>query len=324
MASPLQVSFPSNSLYNKLTLVNPRDPSSWTVSSVHGREHSLKLPMHSGNFLGDVEKSCQTDVRMIYISIAQDEDGQHRFISLSEAGSFFVDGTTGLLTVLSEVEVKARGEEEAILLLYAKAPANGRASGRFEPQGVDELCPRASVWARNYSVIPDLSLGLTQRLILCDEATLTRSLPGEKIFDHLTLIVNCHERTASPGKYKVGICGTEKKPAIICQAVHNWHSLDNAGMNATNDQMQTAIWEHLQSGTVAVHCLAGIHRAACIVACHFLWRYYILGHKDIPHDSEVIYSRLKAVRPAVSPAYLHVLRSYEAHLKRSAPRSAET
>ena len=25
-------------------------------------------------------------------------------------------------------------------------------------------------------------------------------------------------------------------------------------------------------GSVAVHCLAGIHRAACIVACHFLFR----------------------------------------------------
>ena len=44
-------------------------------------------------------------------------------------------------------------------------------------------------------------------------------------------------------------------------------------MNDANDAIQEAIWAQLQRGTVAVHCLAGIHRAACIVACHYLWRY---------------------------------------------------
>merc|ERR1712014_18216 len=119
------------------------------------------------------------------------------------------------------------------------------------------------------------------------------------------------------GKYKIGACShnSTDRPAIICQAVHGWHGQPPESMNATNDQIQASIWEHLQHGTVAVHCLAGIHRAACIVACHFLYRYYILGHTDIPHDTVEIYRRLKAARPHVEPAYAHVLRSYENHLK---------
>ena len=79
--------------------------------------------------------------------------------------------------------------------------------------------------------------------------------------------------------------------------------------------MQAAIWDHLQRGTVAVHCLAGIHRAACIVACHYLWRHYALGQSEVPSKPDVIYRRLQAVRPAVAPAYAHVLRSYETYLK---------
>merc|ERR1712117_992423 len=106
--------------------------------------------------------------------------------------------------------------------------------------------------------------------------------------------------------YKIGSCSTEDKPKVIFQAVHQWFSL-GSDMNKTNDEIQEAMWEALQTGTVAVHCLAGIHRAACIVACHFLWRHYALGHTQLPSDARQIYSILKAARPAVEPAYTHVL-----------------
>eukprot|EP00971_Amphidinium_carterae_P252919 5021238-Amphidinium_carterae.1 len=36
-------------------------------------------------------------------------------------------------------------------------------------------------------------------------------------------------------------------------------------MNKRNDEIQKAMWTALQRGTVAVHCLAGIHRA--LIAC---------------------------------------------------------
>mmetsp|Transcript_65884 Transcript_65884/g.122980 ORF Transcript_65884/g.122980 Transcript_65884/m.122980 type:complete len:379 (-) Transcript_65884:22-1158(-) len=181
----------------------------------------------------------------------------------------------------------------------------------------DELCPRKSPLACNYSVIPELSLGYTQRLILCDEATLTRSLPEERIFEHLVLIVNCHESSPWPrDKYKVGACRSSSPPKVIYQEVHKWHSLGAADMNQRNDEIQNAMWTALQSGTVAVHCLAGIHRAACIVACHFLWRHYLMGHQDIPSDPDIIYRCMQAVRPAVSMGYVHVLKSYQEHLLR--------
>merc|ERR1712080_190192 len=114
----------------------------------------------------------------------------------------------------------------------------------------------------------------------------------------------------------MGSCASQDPPLGIFQAVHEWHGLNDTEMNRVNDEIQRNMWDALQRGTVAVHCLAGIHRAACIVACHFLWRHYALGHRDVPCDPTVIYRRLKAVRPAVSPAYTHVLQKYEAHLKR--------
>jgi protein-tyrosine phosphatase len=38
------------------------------------------------------------------------------------------------------------------------------------------------------------------------------------------------------------------------------------------DMMNEAMWEGLQTGNVVVHCLAGVHRAACVVVTHYLWR----------------------------------------------------
>ena len=66
--------------------------------------------------------------------------------------------------------------------------------------------------------------------------------------------------------------------------------------------------------------LAGIHRAACITACHFLYRHYTLGHSDVPSKVEDIYRLLQSVRPAVSPAYVDILREYEKHVKSGAAR----
>jgi len=102
---------------------------------------------------------------------------------------------------------------------------------------------------------------------------------------------------------------------VLCHAVHTW-SRASDNIEAKCDEMQVAIWQGLQKGSVAVHCLAGIHRAACIVACQYLYRHYTLGHGQITDNHDEIYRQMKAVRPAVSPAYTHVLMQYQAHLKR--------
>ena len=53
---------------------------------------------------------------------------------------------------------------------------------------------------------------------------------------------------------------------------------------------------------------------ACIVACHFLFRHFVLGH-DVPHEPKDIYRKLQSVRKHVSPAYEHVLQTYAAHVQ---------
>jgi len=320
---PLHVDLSDNVLYQKLTIFDRWNPRSWTTTNLLGSERSMSDPQDADLFFADVESSMKAKVDHVYVSISQDADGCHRFVSLGAVAHNLKSGR-GELRVYSEEDVKQMRAGAGAVMLFAKAIDDSRPSAGMDDsiEEVDDLCPKRSMWGQNYDVIPELSLGLTQRLILCDEATLMKKLPDEKIFEHLTLIVNCHENAVTPDKYKVGACSSGKHPAVICQAVHGWHGRDATGMNKKNDEIQTAIWEALQTGTVAVHCLAGIHRAACIVACHFLWRHYTLGHKEVPAKPAEIYRRLQASRPAVDPAYEHVLRAYEIHLKKNAGMKA--
>lgn len=347
---PLLLALPDNVRYQELRLADALDPRSWAaVPRGGGRAESLG-ESGADAFFDDMVNSHRTPVQLIFVSVEQDSAGRHLFVSFAAALQALLTRHGDRLSHFEEAEVKSMRDESNAILLYARpatdaaeeGEVNARtqaatrasyaAAGRDFTQAATaiapglsdaELCPHSSPWARNYSVIPDLSLGPTQRLILCDEATLMRSLPEERIFESLKLIVNCHESRQTEGKYKVGSCSTKEPPKAIFQAVHEWHGLNDAEMNRVNDWIQQTMWEQLQNGTVAVHCLAGIHRAACIVACHYLWRYHTLGHKNVPCDATVIYQRLKANRPAVSPAYTHVLQKYEAHLKRQAAQAAK-
>lgn len=323
--SLLKVDFPGSVLFLELLLEDPLSPASWTtVRRKTLATQTLTDLAEADTFFTDIADAHQAPLEAIFISISQDADGRHNFVNLGMAAALLKGGDAGeQLLQVSEDDVKAASGST---MLYAKVPIYEK-GGIVRPADpipmVDEYCPHASIWATNYSVIPGLSLGLTRRMILVDERTLCRSLPEELIFDHLKLIVNCHETKIDRGKYKVGTCSAKDKPKIICQAVHRWFSLGAEDMNRANDEIQEAMWETLQTGTVAVHCLAGIHRAACIVACHYLWRHYALGHTDVSADPHQIYNQLKAARPAVEPAYTHVLQAYAAHLqKRHAPAQA--
>merc|ERR1712110_300179 len=88
----------------------------------------------------------------------------------------------------------------------------------------DVLMPKKENWRCNYDDIPELAVGVTQKVILCDEATLTQSLPDEKIFEYLKLIVNCSEARVGVSKYKVGSCCALEKPMVLCHEVHRWYS----------------------------------------------------------------------------------------------------
>jgi protein-tyrosine phosphatase len=77
-----------------------------------------------------------------------------------------------------------------------------------------------------------------------------------------------------------------------------------------------AIWEGLQSGNVFCHCLAGVHRAACVAVSHYLWRYYKLGHTHLTSDIAKIYKSLSSRRAGVAAlGYLELVKVWEAHLR---------
>lgn len=77
-----------------------------------------------------------------------------------------------------------------------------------------------------------------------------------------------------------------------------------------------AMWEGLQKGSVVVHCLAGVHRAACVVVSHFLWRYYKQGHTYLSPDIAAIYECLGKRRYGVAPLdYVSLVKQFEEHLK---------
>ena len=93
------------------------------------------------------------------------------------------------------------------------------------------------------SVIPELSLSETQTLILCNESCLTKldATPAEaEAFEHLTLVVNCHQRSSPPGKYSRRHRAEE--PTVICQAVHEWSSVLGRGERGMPNPRNPPIW----------------------------------------------------------------------------------
>jgi len=279
-----------------LTLPDPLSPSTWTVQWQSG------AASETASF-SRVMRELQFPPRT-FISVAQDNDGQHRFIRLE-------DVLAGMAPQLvSEAAVKQLPDA---LKLYAR-----HAGGATAPAPVNtmaelpkEMAPHS--FGSNYSVVPWIGLGGTRCVMLSDESTLVREPGVERILEHISLVVNCHEDACDLSKYRVGR-KSGKPLEVLTHAVHRWYTRGSASVQV-NDEIQRAIWSHLeQGGCVAVHCLAGIHRAACIVACHFLFRHYTLGHTEVPHDVKDIYRKLQSVRPAVSPAYEHVLQDYRAHV----------
>lgn len=279
--------------FRRMMLCDPLRPSTWRVELASGATLTLHEAATKPSFLSVFSQASKPGA-MALISVAQESDGQHCFVRMSDA----LAGKP--LTLLPEVDVKKLGAP----LLYARAGKHGAAGegggGGADFAGLvkDDLAPHQNF--TNYSVVPWLCLGRTQRVLLSDERTLTAEHPSERIMRHVSLVVNCHEERCDASKYKVGqdVSGGAK---VITEAVHKWYG--GGSTVEKNHAIQAAMWEHLQGGgSVAVHCLAGIHRAACIVACHFLYRHHVLGHAHVPGDTDDIYRKLQSVRPHVSPA----------------------
>jgi len=161
----------------------------------------------------------------------------------------------------------------------------------------------------DYNIVEELCFG-SNKLIISNEAILLAPPASRQalVFDNIALIVNCN--LPQPPPYTV----TPKK--VIC---HPLHTLSRA--QGSSDpifySINEAIWAGLQTGNVVVHCLAGVHRAACVVVSHALYRHYKLRHTHISNDIAELYRKLASIRRGVAPlGYLALVSSFRDSLEK--------
>ena len=241
-------------LFHSIALPRPLVPSTWTVQLNDANGLQSGQSQVNDVPLAAAAEALAAALGDAYISIAQDAAGRHRFIRLSDA----VSGRASASCIVEEAEVKElqaaklAAPEGRFKLLYAR-PVGARnadlpAAGAAGPSTLaslvsDDLAPHSHY--TNYSVVPWLCLGTRQRVILCDESTLTRPQPDDRIFESVTLVVNCHEAGCNATKYRIGAGAGQLQ--VITHAVHEWYGEGSATVEK-NDAIQRAIWQHLEAG----------------------------------------------------------------------------
>lgn len=313
---PMVVQLPEHGRCVSIVLTKPLDPRSWRTVPKNKKEDARDGGHAILELVGGFPPADQR--KPVFIQFQMDNLGRHKYLSVSElAESFHTSGEVYPVVVRSEDEVKQLREDRDVIVLTAHAlspSGTGDSMGVAAPDTDDAiLCPPMSLQA-NYSVVHDLTLGRTQRVILVDESTLARGGPHmPPIFNHLTLIVNCHQDASAnrPGKYRTG----SAEPKVHFQPVHKLYGeIPNTIVTRLTD-IVVRMWDELQRGSVAVHCLAGLHRAPAVVACFYLYRYYALGHRQLPHNIDEIYGRMRAVRPSVAPlGYIELIKLFQRHM----------
>jgi hypothetical protein len=308
---------PGHRTLTALLLERPLEPATWTSlpksgSSSRQRGAAAVEAIANGLAPEDVGKG-------VYIQHRMDNLGRHEYIDILALVIMLRQGAAdGMSPPIVREDVVKPMTAAGTALIYTAQPVQGMLLPTNRPaQSADDalLCPPMSLSA-NYSVCDDLTIGRTCRVVLVDEATLARGgqhMPP--IFNHLALIVNCHQDSsaAQPGKYRVGAA----RPDVLYQPVHKLYGAHPDTVVSALRAIVERMWEALQSGSVAVHCLAGLHRAPAIVACFYLYRVHVLGHRHLPSDVTEIYRRIREVRPSVAPlGYIELIRCFEAALLR--------
>lgn len=306
--------YDSNTL-ESITLPEPLDPRTWKL---HFKKDILEDERSVLSHFDVLKEAFNDKTDTTYIQFRMDNLGRHEYVSLAEVEERIQSNDfSGPLTVILEDAVKEQKMRlgNSVVIISATASFGPRA-----PQtdlSDSELCPPMGLY-KNYTICDELSLGRTQHIMLSDESTLNRGIELNqiKIFNFLSLIVNCHEtqRAMRPDKYSVGTAN----PEIIFEPIHQLIQRPPSQVAATYHRIETKVWEALQTGSVAVHCLAGVHRAPTVVVCQYLYRYYALGMHDVDINIQAIYKRLNAKRPGVEPlSYLSLIHHYHDFLKKT-------
>lgn len=155
-----------------------------------------------------------------------------------------------------------------------------------------------------FNVIEALSVR-GHSLLLSNADALTADAPRKSsMLSNVALVVNCAD--SKPPEYWFS------PKRVKCMPLHILaRSMPVDGLNARLYKTNEQIWEALATGDVVVHCLAGLHRAACLVVTHFLYRSIALGHQYLSSDIAAIYDQLASVRPGVEPlSYFPVAMSF--------------
>ncbi|KAJ1615975.1 hypothetical protein T492DRAFT_1109684 [Pavlovales sp. CCMP2436] len=308
--APMVVRLPGNRVLSAMLLERPLDPATWTsLPKAAGTARQRGRAAVEALLLGLPEADTHKGV---YIQHRMDSLGRHEFIDICALARALREGSATPLPVVREDLVKGLVDAQVALVFTAQV-VQGMVMPSILPAQTAEdakLCPPMSLHA-NYSVCEDLTIGPFQRVMLADEATLARGgayMPP--IFTRLTLVVNCHQDSsaARPGKYSLGAA----QPNVVYSPIHKLYGSQPNLVVDTLRGIAEHMWTALQSGSVAVHCLAGLHRAPAVVACFYLYRYYILGHTHLPHDIGEIYARIRAIRPSVAPlGYIELIKKFE-------------
>jgi hypothetical protein len=274
-----------------LNMYEPLDPTTWSLSLQQRDVVPLKTFTDTIHF-----------PRPVFVDVGFTETGERLYVSLEEAikASKSDDGGKKELEVWHEAKVK--GIEMAVM----STASYGYGSSY-----------------NSWTVIEELGLG-TNKFVLCNEAILTtndiRSRPSY-IFENASLILNCHKtEQEGGGRYSV------KAKAILYYPIHTLMAAafrpgGETKVIAVLKKFNEAIWEGLQTGNVFVHCLAGVHRAACVAVSHYLWRFYVLKHTHLSSDIQDIYSQLAERRPGVAAlGYKIFVEMWQSYLDAQYPR----
>jgi hypothetical protein len=280
-----------------LGLVDHLYPSTWTVTFA---SNPNPQPLTS---CPDLLAGLGTSV---YFDIGFDAMGRRRYVSVADAIPVLVRQPPVAIRVLNE------GQLPGVPKVYFAR----------RKYGTNEY--------NDYTVVEDLSVG-PNLILLANHDVLLRKYFGfsddkdsglvsfarhtalPDVLSNIALIVNCHQPYHSKEAYTV------RPRAVICFPVHqmrksNGRPMDNDPVTIY-DRFNRAIWEALQSGSVVIHCLAGVHRAASVCVAHYLWRYHVLGHKHLPCNIAQIYVNLANIRRGVAPlSYIGLVQEYEQYL----------
>ena len=292
--------------FTSITMLDILDPKSWKVKDKWGLKILLTDRTNALMFFPKILREYRG--QELWVSVSQDFAGGHKFVSLNKANEICMGKCEETELELEDEEAVSNRPLNAVLLYAKPKMSQEELEAAMAPLDLSELT------GAKHSIVRQLSL-VDNFLIISNQETLCTHLPTEYCFDNLVLIVNCHESNPDPKMYKVGTCSTLHPPEVRSHALDTFWKNDSDQVGEICDEIQIAIWQALQQGSVAIHCMAGNHRSACIAACQFLYRYYTLGHTWITANHIEIFKTLQSVRPGVSPAYTDIVVHYEDYLK---------